>query len=209
VVIEGKIQAVSEHTVTIDGEVYTLAGGVAPSAFIVGERVALTVVLGEETATVVESGPATGAEDDNLHPVGAAIADAAGVPYEEVMGLKETTHLGFGELARAYLVAAETGLTASEIIALRAAGARWDEILRANDVPETTFSNGRIMSAHGTGAGIPSPSQEEHPGRGQGDGQGGSQGGGQGGGQGSGQSGSQGGQGGGPPDTPPGQEKKE
>ncbi|MCZ7543500.1 MAG: hypothetical protein M5R40_08160 [Anaerolineae bacterium] len=97
-----------------------------------------------------------------------AIAEAVGIPVSEVLGLHEGRNLGYGELARAYLVADELDLGVTEVLAARAQGARWDEILVANGAAPATFSNGRLMSANGAASGIAVPEGQKPTGQGQG-----------------------------------------
>ncbi|GAB4452350.1 MAG: hypothetical protein Kow00120_22540 [Anaerolineae bacterium] len=169
-VITGVIEEVGAHSVVIGGEEYALPGPVEPGTFKVGETVALTVLLGEEANTVIGSGPAApvATPSNDAHPVASAIAEAVGVPVSEVLGLHEERNLGYGELARAYLVADELGLGVTEVLAARAQGARWDEILVANGAAPATFSNGRVMSASGAASGIAVPEGQKPTGQGQG-----------------------------------------
>ena len=157
VVVEGVIEAVGAGTVTLKGEVYPLADDVDPALLVVGQAATLTLLFIDGEVTVSAVGPASGAALDARHPVGAAIASAAGVPYEDVMRLKETEKLGFGHIARAFLVAAATGTDAAEVVAAFERGDTWDQILWAYGVDPAAFTNGRIMSAQGTFEGITSP----------------------------------------------------
>jgi PT repeat len=68
-------------------------------------------------------------EARGAHPVGLRLAEAFGVSYEEIMSWKCLGY-GFGEIAKAYVLAAESGLTVVEIFALRASGLGWGQVVR-------------------------------------------------------------------------------
>ncbi|MBN1284020.1 MAG: hypothetical protein JXB47_01335 [Anaerolineae bacterium] len=146
VVIDGVIEAVHAGGLTISGTTYPVAGSVDLRAFGVGAPVRATVMLSEDnTITAVQPGTAAGAAGG--HPVGEAIAKAAGVPYREVMLLRYANGLGFDDIARVYLVAAETGAASSNLVGQLAQGKGWDEILQANNAAPAAFAGGRVIDA--------------------------------------------------------------
>lgn len=65
----------------------------------------------------------------NDHPVGHRLADTFGVSYEEIMSWK-CAGFGFGEIARAYALAAESGIPVADIFAMKTAGMGWGNIVK-------------------------------------------------------------------------------
>ncbi len=104
-------------------------------------------------------------DDEFLHPVGSALADTfedAGVTYDDIMGVFCEDHLGFGEIARALLmaeIAIENGdLTEDDILLIletRAEGGDWKDLLDEYDIHPSDLAPGRIMGNIPEDAGPP------------------------------------------------------
>lgn len=97
------------------------------------------------------------------HPVASAIAEAVEVDYDEVMDW-HADGFGFGEIARAYLLAAETGDSVEAIMARRAAGEGWGSIIQEYGLNPSQFSLGRIMSGRYVNTGVILPPDVEEDG---------------------------------------------
>jgi hypothetical protein len=63
------------------------------------------------------------------HPIALQLAAAFEVSYEEIVGWR-CADFGFGEIARAYLLAAETGLAPQAFLDMKAGGVGWGQIVR-------------------------------------------------------------------------------
>ena len=89
------------------------------------------------------------------HPVGHAIALYFNIPYTQVMALHDQGW-GFGNIARAYLTALNSGgaLTPEQVLALRQAGVGWGQIKKQYGVHPGGNGLGTIMSKK---SGAPSP----------------------------------------------------
>jgi hypothetical protein len=184
-VIEGVVEAVGNDTVTINGVTYYLTFKLDESLFVPGATVSVMVVLSEtEVMTIIrftappadddgdedgadgcEDGSTTDATTDEEneceeeaaeHPVGSSIAEAMDVDYDEVMDW-HTQGYGFGEIARAYLIAEEVGDSVEDIMARRAAGEGWGSIMQDYGLRPSQFNLGRIMSGSYVGSGIVLP----------------------------------------------------
>ncbi len=89
------------------------------------------------------------------HPVAMRLAEAFGVPYEEIIGW-HCAGFGFGEITRAYLLADATGLTPDTYFAQRNAGIGWGQIIREAGVHPSDLAPGQVIrrnNGHGNGNG--------------------------------------------------------
>jgi hypothetical protein len=66
-------------------------------------------------------------EAQHAHPVGVRLAAEFGVSYEEIMSWKCKGY-GFGEIARAYSLAAQHVMSVNDVFAMRASGMGWGNI---------------------------------------------------------------------------------
>lgn len=149
--ITGTVTEVGEGMVVIDGVVYWLSADVDPALFVVGENVSITVILADDvTMSVIDVAPYYGEVEsinpNEQHPVGEALAEGLGVEYADIMGWADA-EIGFGEIARGYLIANETGLPVEEVLAQRLDGQMgWGQIMQQYDVSPSTFAPGRLIS---------------------------------------------------------------
>lgn len=98
---------------------------------------------GTLTATYVSCG------SGNTHPVAARLADAFGVSYAEIMDW-HCKGFGFGEIARAYLLAEKgEGLTVTAILAMRSAGQGWGSIVKDSGVAPSELAPGKAVKGQG------------------------------------------------------------
>jgi len=151
VTITGVVEEIGEGVVIVDGVPYWFSAEIDISVFVVGESITVTVVLSDDvTMTIIETGEAEDGEvvEEEVaeHPVAAAIAEGVGVPYEEVWGWAEND-LGFGEIARAYLLANEAEVDVQEIFIMRIdMGMGWGNILKEYDVSPSALAPGALIS---------------------------------------------------------------
>jgi hypothetical protein len=89
----------------------------------------------------------------NAHPVAARLAEAFGVPYDEIMRWHCQAKYGFGEIARAYLLAQATDKTVDEIFAMRANGQGWGQIVKSLGVKPSDLAPGSVIKGKGKGKG--------------------------------------------------------
>ena len=76
-------------------------------------------------------------------PVGQRLADDFGVSYDEIMGWF-CQGFGFGEIARAYLMADSSGGPASTYFEQRQAGLGWGEIVKEAGVHPSSLAPGQV-----------------------------------------------------------------
>lgn len=144
--ITGVVEAVGDGVVTIDGVIYWVSEEVDASIFVVGEPITIEVLLADDvTMTIIAAHEPTEEELEELeesddispeekHPVAAAIAAGVGADYEDIMEWAEH-NLGFGEIARAYLIADAADVTVEEVLSLKIdQGMGWGEILKFYDL---------------------------------------------------------------------------
>ncbi len=81
---------------------------------------------------------------NTTHPVATRLAEALGVSYAEIMGW-HCKGYGFGEIARAYLIARKSSMTVQQILDARKAGKGWGEILKEAGVDPGDVAPGQIM----------------------------------------------------------------
>jgi hypothetical protein len=149
--ITGTVTEVGEGYVSIDGVIYWLSSDIDPTLFVVGEAVSITVVLADDVTMSIISVEAYDGEvevidPNDTHPVGTALAEGLGVEYSDIMGWADA-QIGFGEIARAYLIAIEAGIPVEEVLAQRIdGGAGWGEIMKQYDVSPSQFAPGRLIS---------------------------------------------------------------
>jgi len=80
------------------------------------------------------------------HPVAQALADEFDVPYDTVIGW-HCDGYGFGEIAKALLIAEQVeGTTPEELLDRRAGGEGWGEIKKDYDVDPSDLAPGRVIS---------------------------------------------------------------
>ncbi len=83
---------------------------------------------------------------DSEHPVAATLAEAFDVDYATIMGW-HCEGIGFGNIARALLLAEQSdGMTAEEILMEAENGNGWGAIIRESGVSPSELSLGRIIS---------------------------------------------------------------
>lgn len=87
------------------------------------------------------------------HPVGLALADFFGVPYDEIMAWHEQG-IGFGNIATAYFLAnalEDEGLTVEHILDEKLSGTGWGQVMKAAGLkPGHKDKNlGQVISGHG------------------------------------------------------------
>lgn len=103
--------------------------------------------------TPAPTGVATGTAEatcggPNAHPVATRLAAAFGVPYSEIMAL-HCQGIGFGNIAKAYLLAKKTGKNATDFFALRKAGEGWGQIMKDAGVKPSDLSLGQAIKGKG------------------------------------------------------------
>ncbi len=84
----------------------------------------------------------------NTQPVAQRLADAFGVSYGEIMGW-HCQGFGFGEIAKAYLLAKKTGKSASDYFGMKKGGQGWGNIIKdanKNCDPNTTCISHKDLS---------------------------------------------------------------
>lgn len=84
-------------------------------------------------------------------PVGHRLADAFNVSYDEIMGWF-CQGFGFGEIARAYLLADATGVPPATYFAQRQSGMGWGQIVKQTGVHPSDLAPGQVIR-HGNGNG--------------------------------------------------------
>jgi hypothetical protein len=171
VTITGTVEALGANTVTIDGVIYWFSEAVDLSVFVVGQPVSLTAVLSSTVQiTIITINPVAAPQPEatpeaeatpepvpsGQHPVALAIAEAFDVPYAEIIGWSQHS-IGFGEIARAYLLADLAGADVTTILGLRIAGVGWGEIVGEYDVAPSQLAPGRILSGRFVRSGVNLP----------------------------------------------------
>jgi hypothetical protein len=126
------------------------------------------------------------------HPAAGRYAEAFGVPVAEIIGW-HCAGFGFGEIARAYLLAEATGETPASYFEQRRSGLGWGQIMRGSDVRPSDLAPGRVGRGNGRGG---DDTDDDDGGRGNGNGNGGRGNGGRGNGNGNSGRGNGGGRGG-------------
>jgi len=133
-----------------------------------------TEVSGETPeATSVATGTAMATcGGPNAHPVATRLAAAFGVSYDEIMSL-HCQGIGFGNIAKAYLLAKKTGKNAADFFALRKSGEGWGQIMKGANVKPSELSLGQAVKGQGKKAGPTSASPStDSKGKGKGNGKG-------------------------------------
>jgi hypothetical protein len=150
VVIEGIVDATDSETIVVAGIPFQFEAHINPNGMVVGKPVALTVrldALGSWRITEIGLASDMNAGADHRHPIGAAIAQAFAVPYQEVMSLADDGQ-SFGSLARAYLLAEQTDVDVETVLSLHESDFSWGEIIRQYDLDPANYANGVIIG-HG------------------------------------------------------------
>src|SRR5207248_9775588 len=107
---------------------------------------------GGPTPTTEATGPAvqpgTPAADcgKSDNPVAVRLASAFGVPTSEIMGW-HCQGFGFGEIAKAYLLAKSGKMSVADIFALKKGGKGWGNIIKDAGVNHSSLSMGRLLKA--------------------------------------------------------------
>lgn len=89
---------------------------------------------------------------NNAHPVATRLAVTFGVPYSEIMAL-HCQGIGFGNIAKAYLLALKTGKTAREFLDKHKGGEGWGNIIKGEGVRPNELSMGQAIKGKGNGNG--------------------------------------------------------
>jgi hypothetical protein len=99
----------------------------------------------EPTAEVTaEPTPDTGACNNPNHPVATNLAASFSVSYDEIIGW-HCAGFGFGEIARAYLLADASGLTPQSYFDQKNAGMGWGQIVREAGVHPSDLAPGQVI----------------------------------------------------------------
>ena len=77
------------------------------------------------------------------HPVALRIAEAFDVSYEEVIA-QHCAGFGFGEITRAYLIAAQTGEDVQTYFDMRGGGQGWGQIVRETGIHPSQLAPGQV-----------------------------------------------------------------
>jgi hypothetical protein len=88
----------------------------------------------------------------NTQPVAARLAAAFGVPYAEIMGW-HCKGFGFGEIAKAYLLAKKTGKAPGDYFGMRTKGEGWGQIVKDAGVKPQDLAPGQVNKGNGQGNG--------------------------------------------------------
>jgi hypothetical protein len=102
---------------------------------------------GTITPTVTSTVPATQQAtcgSGNTHPVASRMADEFGVSYDEIMGW-HCKGFGFGEIAKAYLLAKKTGKAPGDYFAMRTSGKGWGNIFKEEQVKPKDLAPGAVI----------------------------------------------------------------
>ena len=119
-----------------------------PTAEVTQEpEVTETPEVTEEPEVTETPMPVLCEEPPGGHPVATAIASQFEVEYATIWTL-HCEGWGFGEIARAYLLAEETGSNAQAYLDLNTAGMGWGEIMRASGVHPSQLAPGRVIVGH-------------------------------------------------------------
>jgi hypothetical protein len=96
------------------------------------------------------------------HPVALAISKffSVSVTYTQVMSMHQSG-LGFGEIARAYMMAQSSGKTVDELLAMRESGMGWGQIMKELSFKPGGKNLGAIMSGHGVKDKEPPPGKPD------------------------------------------------
>ena len=105
------------------------------------------------------------------HPVAQRLADAFGVSYDEIIGW-HCAGFGFGEIARAYLLADATGATAASYFDQRRRGLGWGEIVKQTGVHPSDLAPGQVIRRGGNNDDDGDDQNDNHPGNGNSNGRG-------------------------------------
>ncbi len=104
-------------------------------------------------------------------PVAQRLADLFGVSYNEIMGW-HCAGFGFGEIARAYLLADATGDTPQSYFADRQAGEGWGQIVKDAGVHPSELAPGHVIRPGHDQNDDGNGTSDDHPGNGNGHGNG-------------------------------------
>jgi hypothetical protein len=96
------------------------------------------------------------------HPVGLAISQFFSVTYTQVMSMHQSG-LGFGEIARVYMLAQSSGKTPAEVLAMRESGMGWGQIMKELGFKPGGNNLGAIMSGRGVKDKEPHPGKPDKP----------------------------------------------
>jgi len=152
-----------------------------PTAEVTSEPTA--EVTAEPTVEVTSEPTSEAGCEQTNQPVAQRLADSFGVSYAEIIGW-HCQGFGFGEIARAYLLANSTGDSASTYFAERQSGMGWGEIVKQTGVHPSSLAPGQVIRPNHDAT--EESSSDDHPGNGNGNHNGGDHGNGHGNGNGNG-----------------------
>ncbi|HEX2906010.1 MAG TPA: hypothetical protein VHO69_04075 [Phototrophicaceae bacterium] len=98
----------------------------------------------EVTPEMTPEAPADAACNGPEHPVGQAIAETFGVPYDEVMAF-HCSGMGFGNIVRAYSLAKASGGNAKDYLERHQKGEGWGNIRKESGVDATELAPGQVL----------------------------------------------------------------
>jgi hypothetical protein len=126
-------------------------------------------VTSEPTVEVTTEPTSTAGCSQPNQPVAQRLADSFGVSYDEIMGW-HCQGFGFGEIARAYLLADAAGDNASTYFAERQGGEGWGQIVKQAGVHPSALAPGQVIRPNHDAT--EESSANSHPGNGNGGGNG-------------------------------------
>lgn len=95
---------------------------------------------------------------NNAHPVATRLAVTFNVPYDEIMAL-HCQGMGFGNIAKAYLLAQKTGKNAKDFLDKHKSGQGWGNIIKGEGVRPNELSMGQAIKGNGNGNGKGKPTK--------------------------------------------------
>lgn len=135
-------------TISTPTPVVTMAATLSATAIATSVATAVPTLDATDAATL----PAT-CDSGNTQPVAERLATAFGVSYAEIMGW-HCEGFGFGEIARAYLLAQKGNkLTVTQIFALRSGGEGWGNIIKGSGISPSELAPGQVIRGKGKGKG--------------------------------------------------------
>jgi hypothetical protein len=123
-------------------EVATEAATEVPTE--VPTEVATEVATEVPTAVATEAATCGG---NNAHPVATRLAAEFNVSYDVIMGW-HCQGMGFGNIAKAYLLARKTGKTAAEYLNDKLSGKGWGQIMKDADVKPGELAPGQVIKGN-------------------------------------------------------------
>jgi hypothetical protein len=105
----------------------------------------------------------------NAHPVATRLAVTFGVPYSEIMAL-HCQGIGFGNIAKAYLLKLKTGKDAKEFLDRHKSGEGWGNIIKGEGVKANELSMGQALKGNSGKKGKPTKAAPKNDDKGKGQG---------------------------------------